>query len=74
MKPVPGSIDLSLLEFLEQGDRTRIVEEQRKIGRKIHLSYVSDVCKGKKRDTRILVRALEIAIKNKSKFPKQAIK
>lgn len=74
MKPLPQEIDLSILDFLEQGDRTMIVQEERKRGRKIHLSYVSAVCKGKKRDTKILIRALEIAIQRKSKFPKQAIK
>lgn len=71
---IPESIDLSQLEFLEYGDKTRIAREEREAGRKTDVAYVSKVCAGIHRNDRILRRAFQIAISRASQYPKQAFK
>jgi len=71
---IPESIDLSILDFLEYGDMTRIAREERESGRKTDPSYVSKVCAGIHRNDRILNKAFAIALSKASQFPKQVLK
>lgn len=71
---VPERLDMSILEFLEHGDKTAIVLEEQKAGYKTTIVSVSRVCRGLQRNDRILARAFKIAIQRMGKFPKQAIK
>lgn len=73
-RQLPESIDLSILEFLEFGDRKKIADEDRKAGRKTSPQYVSEVLKGRHRNHRILGIAIDIALKKKAKFPQQVLK
>jgi hypothetical protein len=74
MNVVPSSIDMSVLEFLQHGDRELIAAMDRQAGHKTDRRYVSRIIKGECRNDRILQMAFELALKRKSKFPKQVIK
>jgi hypothetical protein len=74
---IPASIDLSLLDFLNYGDRALIaheINEARTDGKKVNRQYVSNVLKGRHRNDKILTMAFELALKRKGQFPQQAIK
>jgi hypothetical protein len=71
---IPRDLDLSVLEFLQHGDKELIAAEDRKLGYKTDRSYVSRVCKGSHRNDRILLKAIELALKRKGNFPLQVIR
>jgi hypothetical protein len=74
---IPASIDLSVLEFLDYGDKALIAHElteERTDGKKVNRQYVSNVLKGRHRNDKILTKAFELAIKRKGQFPQQALK
>lgn len=73
-RKLPESIDLSILEFLQYGDKERIAAEDRKAGYKTCSAYVGQICKGHHRNDRILLIAFDLALKRMGKFPMQAIK
>ncbi len=75
MNKLPESLDLSVLQFLEYGDKERIAAWMRETHKtKTKSNHVSMVCKGKRRNHVILKKAFEMAISKMSQFPKQAIK
>lgn len=75
MRKLSPSIDLSLLDFLQYGDISRIAKKHREeTGKKTHPNYVSAVCAGKHRNLEVLKIAFEVALERKGKLPMQALK
>ena len=71
---LPLQLDLSILQFLQYGDRELIAITDRKNGHKTHANYVGEVLKGNHRNDRILQLAFALALKRMGNFPKQAFK
>lgn len=71
---IPESIDLSILEFLQHGDRELIARTDRENGHKTDRRYVSEVIRGLHRNDRILRMAFDLAMKRKNQLPHWVIK
>jgi hypothetical protein len=74
MHKLPQTLDLTILEFLQHGDKERIAALDRESGHKTDRRYVSKVLKGKHSNHRILQLAFDIALERRGRFPHQAIK
>lgn len=73
MRRVPEALNLSILAFLQHGDKEKIAAEDRKAGYKTHKNYVCAVCAGRHRNDRILNKAFRLAISRMQQFPKQVL-
>lgn len=75
MSKIPSTLDYTVLEFLEYGDKEMIAAWDRKENNtKTSRAYVSMVCNKKRRNDRILNKAFEVALSKMGRFPKQVIK